>query len=99
MKSAALYGLVVGALVCSFLYAMGQVPAPYSSPQITFTKQDERDIAARFPGGRYASAHLYVFCHIKPGDTWGETALIRADGQVTWARTSCWRRGRPIDDY
>ena len=98
MRSAIASTLVVAALVCAFLYAMGTMPAPYSSPQMTFNKQDERDIAARFPGGRFSSPHLYVFCHIKPGDTWGETVLIRADGQVTWARTTCWRRGRPIDE-
>ena len=99
MRSAIAGSLVVGALVCSFLFAMGSVPAPYSSPQTTFTKQDERDIAARFPGGRYASVHLYVFCEIKPGENLGKTLLIRADGQVTYANTTCWRRGRPIDDY
>lgn len=98
MRSAIAGSLVVAALVCAFLFAMGQVPAPYSSPQTTFNKQDERDIAQRFPGGRYASAHLYVWCDIKPGDTWGQTTLIRADGQATYTRTSCWRKGRAIDE-
>ena len=99
MRAAIASTLVVTALVCAFLYAMGQVPAPYSSPQTVFSKQDEKDIAQRFPGGRYSSPHLYIWCDIRPGDTWGATVLIRADGQVTYANTTCWRRGRAIDDY